>query len=681
MADYEEKIDLSIYSSHPSEYTFSFSKLKKMHFCSSNCTKKNPGQKCFQDLYKEIVPKHVWHICPPDCQIKNRYPTLKHVALKVGATEECLVEELPFLDQMRFKLENSEVSWKSSLLSVMDFLSIYRSPCFLDYEAMEEENSIFSVTIGSTPEIDIAETISNFIAKVKSSGLAVSPIPSVLCAFDVEGQRSHADSAVIPAKIHLGNFSCFLEINLPLTNDKRLRGEGCGLSPSVNSLFNNDSLLLVGNDCTADLGLIKTAFSLLEGKEWNQTGSWIDVCSLWTSIGGWSKDSVGLAMFRYQTLGGILQKNFKLSCAPDWALSYKKMPWQFTVYNIGDLTSILGSLYVFFIVIIPTILPSPLEIMSESNSSETAAAEFLCAVILQTFDCIPFNSKLYQGTRNPYSRREIIRDPAVVKLKNIIGEPILAIRPSWNERAVDCSRLLLRLAKDVSLKWTILHVASKPRDSMDVLTVNVSDEISENEDILMVDADVEELLESSLESIADDDKFLECPLEVVHSLSSSEPVRSSTPNIPLSLEQSSTPIRISRFAERTSFVPSGYNPTKSQLDRLLRLGIPHIALDRHGKEYTRKSGGNWKNYLSCREMVKEVGLDSVLQMAKEEPYRVLRWFNAVTPWKATPGPTDFRFSTAKFYIKIRKTVEKELGIKIANKHPFYRIRGGRNLRH
>ena len=61
MAAYEEKMDLSIYSSHLSEYTFSFSKLKKMHICSSSCTKKNPGQKCYQDLYKEIVPKHVWH--------------------------------------------------------------------------------------------------------------------------------------------------------------------------------------------------------------------------------------------------------------------------------------------------------------------------------------------------------------------------------------------------------------------------------------------------------------------------------------------------------------------------------------------------------------------------------------------------------------------------------------------
>ena len=137
MSDYEEKMDLSIYSSHPSEYTYSFGKLKKMHFCDSSCTKKNLGQKCFQNLYKEITPKYVWHMCPPDCQIKIRYPTLKHVPLRVGASEECLVGELPFLDQMRFKLENSEVSWKDSLMSVIDFLSMYRSPCYLDYDLME----------------------------------------------------------------------------------------------------------------------------------------------------------------------------------------------------------------------------------------------------------------------------------------------------------------------------------------------------------------------------------------------------------------------------------------------------------------------------------------------------------------------------------------------------------------
>ena len=83
--------------------------------------------------------------------------------------------------------------------------------------------------------------------------------------------------------------------------------------------------LFVGNYMAEDIDQIEFGLTLLNGSTWKFTGKCLDTWVLWTSLGGWSK-SVGLASFRYQTLGGFLLKHFKLSCAPDWALSQRSYP-------------------------------------------------------------------------------------------------------------------------------------------------------------------------------------------------------------------------------------------------------------------------------------------------------------------------------------------------------------------
>ena len=112
--------------------------------------------------------------------------------------------------------------------------------------------------------------------------------------------------------------------------------KGEWVSECLNEFFNQEKLLFVGNNMTEDIGQIEFALTLLNGSTWKFTGKWLDTCVLWTSFGGWSK-SVGLANFRYQTLGGFLLKHFKLSCAPDWALRHKELFWEYTVHNIGDI--------------------------------------------------------------------------------------------------------------------------------------------------------------------------------------------------------------------------------------------------------------------------------------------------------------------------------------------------------
>ena len=139
-------------------------------------------------------------------------------------------------------------------------------------------------------------------------------------------------------------------------------------------------------------------------------------------------------------------------------------------------------------------------------------------------------------------------------------------------------------------------------------------------------------------------------------------------------------VRISRFSDVRVLNPSGYNPTPEILRALQDEKTVHVKVDRHGMEYTWGARGDWRNYLSCKEMIKEQGFPRVLELAAEEPYRVLGWFNSVTPWGALPSPTNFRFGNPKFYIKLRKVVEQQLGISIKNRHPFYKVRGGKKNR-
>ena len=138
--------------------------------------------------------------------------------------------------------------------------------------------------------------------------------------------------------------------------------------------------------------------------------------------------------------------------------------------------------------------------------------------------------------------------------------------------------------------------------------------------------------------------------------------------------------RISRYSVNRCSNPSGYNPSPEALRSLQSRKVTHVQVDRHGKEYTWGAGGDWRNYLSCKEMIKEQGFQRVLELAVEEPYRVLGWFNAATPWGALPSPTNFRFGNPKFYIKLRKKVEQQLGIVIKNRHPYYKVRGGKKNR-
>ena len=137
--------------------------------------------------------------------------------------------------------------------------------------------------------------------------------------------------------------------------------------------------------------------------------------------------------------------------------------------------------------------------------------------------------------------------------------------------------------------------------------------------------------------------------------------------------------RVSKLDPRPSGNSSGYYPKKADLDVLLENNVPHVAVDRHGEEFTRRAQ-NWTEYLSIREMLNEVSPDEILQFVNENPIRGLEWIHSATAWGESPTPQNFRFRSGKWYRDIVRIVEKKMMIQVENKHPYNKIRGGRNTR-
>ena len=131
--------------------------------------------------------------------------------------------------------------------------------------------------------------------------------------------------------------------------------------------------------------------------------------------------------------------------------------------------------------------------------------------------------------------------------------------------------------------------------------------------------------------------------------------------------------RASRFLRsRPTWSPSGYDPKRTPLQSLLDRGVPHVAVDRHGVEYTRRAR-NWTEYLSIREMLKDVRPEEILKFG-------LKWINSATEWGKFLTLTNFRFMGGKWYRDVVQLVERKLKIQVKTKHPYNKIRGGRKTR-
>ena len=100
------------------------------------------------------------------------------------------------------------------------------------------------------------------------------------------------------------------------------------------------------------------------------------------------------------------------------------------------------------------------------------------------------------------------------------------------------------------------------------------------------------------------------------------------------------PVRVSRFVARPPWNTSGYNPELFDLEDLARQGIVHVRQDRHNKEYTYGSGGDWKELLTIREMLKVVTKNEIYSAVEADPQLGLRWVRAATPWGGNSEPSE-----------------------------------------
>ena len=664
--------DLARYAAHPGEYTVSSKKLKDIHLCSPRrCKAKKPGQACFRDFYKNVDTSAIYHVQDSNISHKDtvQAPSVKVIPVKVDGVEETLVNGVPFIDKLESKFSSLEPSksWGEVFGNHISFWKDNRSPSYRLYQEMEKNGNLYSITVGETSEKEAAAKVESFKTSIFEGAEKFKPFPRVFIALDVEGKRA-VEGSDIPmlAKIHLGDgFSCFLEINFPMKKNQIPR--------AVVELFETDDFVFVGNDCTEDLVMVEYAVSTLTSVGWEFKAKWIDTAALWVGLGKWAKNSFGLSTLMYQCLGGFLPKSFKLSCAPDWTQSMYKLPWQYTVYNIGDQFAIIAALHLFFMTAIQTIVPDKERFVQKLGLDESESANLFVSIVTETFTGVCLDGAYYQGApaylrdqaviQVPIGRHISFRhrmkeneSPRLNKLINIWGKPVSFIRSSWmckeESKFVEGFLGICRELKFCEYADAVMSPEDVSEDEVMILNASEDSEIIELDDHVDHVEDQRDHVEDPVEKPIEDD--VECEL---------------MPGA-----------RVSRFLKpRPVWNPSGYAPTKKLLKELLDRGVPHVAIDRHGVEYTRRAR-NWTEYLSIKEMLKEVRPEKILKFVDDNPITGLEWIHSATEWGKSPTPTNFRFMGGKWYRDVVRVVEKRLRIKVENKHPYNKIRGGRNTR-
>ena len=664
--------DLARYAAHPGEYTVSSKKLKDIHLCKpKSCKAKKPGQACFRDFYKNVDTSAIYHIQDPNSSHGStvHIHSVKVIPVPVDGVEETLVNGVPFLDKLEEKFSSLEPSksWGEVFRNHINFWKGNRSPSYRLYREMEEDGNIYSITVGETSEKEAAVKVESFKTAIFKGAEKFKPFPRVFIALDVEGKRTVEGSDVpMLAKIHLGDgFSSFLEINFPVNKN--------GIPRAVVELFETDDFVFVGNDCTEDLVMVEYAVSTLTSADWEFKAKWIDTAALWVGLGKWAKNSFGLSTLLYQCLGGFLPKNFKLSCAPDWTQSLYRLPWQYTVYNVGDQFAIIAALHLFFMTAIQTIIPDKEKFVQRLRLSESDSANLFISIITETFTGVCFDGAYYQGApaylreqaviQVPSGRYSAFRhrmkedeSPRLNRLLKMWGKPVWFLRSSWEcTEEVKFTEGFLGILKELKFcEYADIVISPEDESEDEVMILNAS----ADSEMVVLESCVDHVgyqtdhAKDSLENLVKDD--MEC-----------EPMRGT---------------RVSRFLRpRPTWNPSGYDPKRAQLKSLLDKGIPHVAVDRHGVEYTRRAK-NWTEYLSIREMLKDVRPEEILKFVNDNPVVGLKWIDSATEWGKFPTPTNFRFRGGKWYRDVVQIVERKLKIRVTNKHPYNKIRGGRKTR-
>ena len=530
----------------------------KGYLCNpKSCKAKKPGQACFRDFFKNVDTSAIYHIQDPNSSHGNtvHIHSVKVIPVPVNSVEETLVNGVPFLDKLEEKFSSLEPSksWGEVFWSHINFWKRNRSPSYRLYREMEKDGNLYSITVGETSEKEAAVKVKSFKTSIFKGAEKFKPIPRVFIALDVEGKRTVEGSDVpMLAKIHLGDgFSSFLEINFPANKNEIPR--------AVVELFETDDFVFVGNDCTEDLVMVEYAVSTLTSADWEFKAKWIDTAALWVGLGKWAKNSFGLSTLLYQCLGGFLPKNFKLSCSPDWTQSLYRLPWQYTVYNVGDQFAIIAALHLFFMTAIQTIIPDKEKFVQRLRLSESDSANLFISIITETFTGVCFDGAYYQGApaylreqaviQVPSGRYSAFRhrmkedeSPRLNRLLKMWGKPVWFPRSSWKcTEEVKFMEGFLGILKELKFceyADIVINPEDESEDEVMILNASGDSEMIVLENCVNHVGYQTDHVKDSLENLVKND--LEC-----------EPMRGT---------------RASRFLRsRPTWSPSGYDPKRTQL--------------------------------------------------------------------------------------------------------------------
>jgi len=282
-------------------------------------------------------------------------------------------------------------------------------------------------------------------------------------------------------------------------------------------------------------------------------------------------------------------------------------------------------------------------------------------------------------------------DSKTPRFSKIWGTPVLFLSEEWNGSSTQFLESFLGNFSAGRCPYTSV--------SLSTATFSVGASKSSSSEVLILDASPIESSPEAAEVVRDSSLSLSRSItleRVIRYVSSSEDSSSEDSSSEDSSSEDSSsedssvqdvdsglqqPVRVSRFVARPPWNTSGYNPELFDLEDLARQGIVHVRQDRHNKEYTYGSGGDWKKLLTIREMLKVVTKNQIYSAVEADPQLGLRWVRAATPWGATPNPQNFRFKDGIVFRRIFRIVSDNFPeLNLRNPHPYNQVRAGRQVR-
>jgi len=694
--------------SHFRSGNVSMNKIKAAHGCEpGECDRKKPTMVCLKRFLSRIEGSTVYHTCPEDCQFEQNNPLIKHKPLRIVAPAETWVCGRPILDIVDQKLGNS--LWKEVLSRPLDFLKKNRSPTKDHLDRAVRSRKMYSITIGITPEDKVASQLKAFKSDLQEYGSLVAPLPANLVAFDVEGDIKVDMGRIssVPAKVHFGNgLTTFMEINFRIVKGTSVK---CEVPDVLLDFLSDQNYVFVGNNLMSDVLLLNAAISIALGQDWEFSGRILDTAAIWVGIGGWDLETVGIWTQINMCTGGMLVKDFRLSCNEDWTRPFHRLGWEYNLYNLGDQYAVMCSAQVFLLAIVPSLFPSTEEILARTRQSVEGFFSHAVGVIVDNYAFVNIHHGVYQSVRSDAAvadtlTRSILCNSKMAKSQTLDQEKFLLqsfdqvscatpqmikvwprgcpkIISDW-DNSVSWLNDLFNVFSGTDMNFNSCKVKdiSKELESITQEKKRIADERglieeekAENEFEIVSDGDFEsdssEGSEYHLELNADPDELME--EQESTEPEPTEPESTEPETTVVEMEQLPVPRRLAIQAPRPEprFNTSGYRPIPGELERLDRAGMIYMDVH-HNNVETTVNATHWSEYLSIREMLYEVTKDDIFRLVRASPEKGLSWIRRSTPWGCTPRPTDFRFKNHRIYKRVVRIVEEEMPfIRIRHQHP------------